>query len=380
NPNIVLGILDNNSKWVTLTELSSLSVFVFIAREIEQITGPVIDPFTVFILIAAIVGVVGTATFATRKKKTKEQIIPGKKKTCKNCGKYVKPYVTSCPYCNARLTDEETLVDAMNKLSHLFIFHDESGVCLYYHPFTESKIDPQLISGFLSAITSFGGQFDDATKKKKETTTAEKATGSDLRELVYKEYRILMETSGACKFAVLITGQASKILNFKISQFIKHFMRTYEDVLKDWKGNVRVFKDVEQMVRLIFGLTKVQDTKGKPSPSTQIKPASQPPEGVASEGGRSTPSPSPAPPAPPKPPTAPGYPAQFMKRQQPPPQASGTGPQGDPHSSVGLFELKGRIGQPGEPMRQPGPKPTPEPPKDPFSPAAPPEKGKKKKK
>ncbi|HRY30768.1 MAG TPA: hypothetical protein P5079_12120, partial [Elusimicrobiota bacterium] len=36
---------------------------------------------------------------------------------------------------------------------------------------------------------------------------------------------------------MLITGQTSKILSFKISQFIKHFMRTYEEALKDWKGN-----------------------------------------------------------------------------------------------------------------------------------------------
>nr|MDO8118682.1 hypothetical protein [Candidatus Sigynarchaeota archaeon] len=315
--------------------------------------------FTVFLLVCGIAGIVLLGLVATRPKKIKEQIVPGKKKTCKQCGKYVKPYASTCPYCGYKLAEEETMADAMNKLSHLFIFHEESGVCLYYHAFTEAKIDPQLISGFLSAITSFGGQFDEATKKKTLAPgTAAKKT-SDLKELVYKEYRILMETSGPCKFAVLITGQTSKILSFKISQFIKHFMRTYDEALKDWKGNVRIFKDVEKMVRLIFGLTKVQPEGAKPA--LPGKPAAE--EGAMPTTGPKAPPPGygslppqkpvkpvgPAPMKPTLPPSgqiAPIAAPLVQKPVSPTPQAQPS--QQQPSSASSLFALKEQIGAPGE--------------------------------
>jgi hypothetical protein len=283
-----------------------------LSASIHVTARPVINSIAMFLLIGGIAAVIGVGSMVTRPKKEEEQVIPGKKKTCKNCGKYVKPYAVTCPYCGYKLSEEESITEAMNKLRHLFVFHEESGVCLVYHPFTESKIDPQLISGFLSAITSFGTQFDDATKKKSAaaqeagTVKVQKSAGSDLKELVYKEYRILMETSGSCKFAVLIAGQSSKILSFKISQFVKHFMRTYDEVLKDWKGNVRVFKDVDKMVRLIFGLTRVQEGPGKPAVlPAGAKPAAKPAAGAV------VPEEKPPSPPPAGPKASPGY--------QPPP-------------------------------------------------------------
>ena len=156
--------------------------------------------------------------------------------------------------------EQEATTEAMNGLRHLFIFHEPTGVCLYYHPFTMEKIDPQLISGFLSAITSFGGKFEEKTAKKKKSKkhVVAETPPSDLKELVYKEYRILMETRRPCKFAVLIVGQATDILRSKVSEFIDHFMQTYGEALKDWKDDVRIFKDVHKIVALIFGFTKVQ--------------------------------------------------------------------------------------------------------------------------
>ncbi len=343
-----LSTVDIAGKLLTVRGITDFSIFAITARQVDEIETP--DYMMIVILISAIGVVIGTALIATRPKKEKEQIVPGKKKTCKQCGKYVKPYAFTCPYCGYKLAEEETMADAMNKLSHLFIFHEESGVCLYYHPFTDAKIDPQLISGFLSAITSFGGQFDDATKKKGATAAGAAAKkSSDLKELVYKEYRILMETSGPCKFAVLITGQTSKILSFKISQFIKHFMRTYDEALKDWKGNVRIFKDVEKMVRLIFGLTKVQPEGARPLPG---KPPAD--EGAAPATGPKAPPPGYSGGVPPQKPVKPGAPAP-MKPSLPASAAPQAAPRvqqaqpGQPSSAASsLFALKEQIGAPGE--------------------------------
>jgi hypothetical protein len=94
------------------------------------------------------------------------------------------------------------MTEELDSIRHVFIFHEESGVCLYYHAFTDAKIDPQLVAGFLSAITSFGGKFEDTKAKKK--------------------------------------GAATKIT--------KHFVQTYDKALKDWKGDLRPFKDAGTMI------------------------------------------------------------------------------------------------------------------------------------
>jgi len=137
------------------------------------------------------------------------------------------------------------MTEELESIRHVFIFHEESGVCLYYHAFTDAKIDPQLVAGFLSAITSFGGKFED-TKAKKKGAATKKA--SDVKELVYKEYRILMANRGPCKFAILITGKASDTLRSKLFGFTKHFVQTYDKALKGWKGDLRPFKDAGMMI------------------------------------------------------------------------------------------------------------------------------------
>ena len=154
----------------------------------------------------------------------------------------------------------ETLAEELNKLRHLFIFHEESGVCLYYHAFTPSKIDPQLISGFLAGLSAFGAQFLDAGTKKKTKKEGQDLfdPASGIKELVYGEFRVLVETRGPCKVAMLVAGKETDILKRKMIQFIDAFMQTYKHALKNWMGNVRVFKDVKKIVLSVFGLTNIQ--------------------------------------------------------------------------------------------------------------------------
>ena len=47
------------------------------------------------------------------------------------------------------------------EISSLYIIKRDTGVCLYHKDFTESAFDPQLLSSFLVAMTSF---FDEATR------------------------------------------------------------------------------------------------------------------------------------------------------------------------------------------------------------------------
>ncbi|MFX0103553.1 MAG: hypothetical protein ACFFCS_28585, partial [Candidatus Hodarchaeota archaeon] len=116
----------------------------------------------------------------------------------------------------SKLAGEESIEEAMEKLQHLFIFHGDSGICIYYHSFTKKKVDPQLVSGFLTSIFTFREPL---------------GTKSNLNRLVYEDLMVLMEDDGGpCKFVLIFQGGPSKLLEFKLPQFSRQFMERYEDV------------------------------------------------------------------------------------------------------------------------------------------------------
>ena len=148
----------------------------------------------------------------------------------------------------AEQEEQGSVAEEMNALRHLFIFHEESGVCLFYHPFTDVKIDPNLVARLNAGALSVGGS--KGLSKKKPTL--------DRKELVYLEYRMMREYEKPCFFDMLITGQSSAVLSGKFSEFIKLFMKQHGKDLKKWKGNVRIFEDVDQIMASVFGVTKVE--------------------------------------------------------------------------------------------------------------------------
>jgi hypothetical protein len=138
------------------------------------------------------------------------------------------------------------MTETMSKLRHLYVFHHESGVCIYYHPFTDAKIDPQLVAGFCYGALA-------ASKKK----IPPKKAKPELKEFEFMDHHLVAQFVGPCMFVVMVEGLASDTIRAKASQFIDHFMGKFDKDLKDWRGNVRIFKDVENDVRLVFGFTKV---------------------------------------------------------------------------------------------------------------------------
>ena len=64
---------------------------------------------------------------------------------------------------------------------------------------------------------------------------------------------VLMEDDdGPCKFVLIFQGGSSKLLEFKLSQFNRLFMEKFEDVFKNWTGNVSIFNDADDMVSKTF--------------------------------------------------------------------------------------------------------------------------------
>jgi hypothetical protein len=130
-----------------------------------------------------------------------------------------------------------TQEDVYAKLKHLFVFHKDSGACLLYKPFTPAKFDPQLIAGFISAISTFGDNF---------------SKNSRLKTLDYQDFKILLEETSHCRHALLFQGNQDETLQRELDGFIREFETTYAAQIISFRGEISVFREARSIAERIF--------------------------------------------------------------------------------------------------------------------------------
>lgn len=95
------------------------------------------------------------------------------------------------------------------EINSLYIIRRDTGVCIYHKDFTESAFDPQLLSSFLVAMTSF---FDEATGSIK----------SQARAFEGAKYRIVVEF-GEWTLGAISLKEDSAYIRDKLKRIIKLF-------------------------------------------------------------------------------------------------------------------------------------------------------------
>jgi hypothetical protein len=114
-------------------------------------------------------------------------------------------------------------------LRHFIAVYLNRGTCVFYHPFSESRIQADLISGFISAITSVYGEI--------------KGNGvqGTLEEIHYHGL-ILNSYSGKYVIGMLILeGELTPLLKDRLQYFVERFEDQYKDELSDWNGQTECF-------------------------------------------------------------------------------------------------------------------------------------------
>ena len=94
-------------------------------------------------------------------------------------------------------------------INSLYIIKRDTGVCIYHKDFTESGFDPQLLSSFLVAMTSF---FDEATRS--ITSQARAFEGSN--------YKIVVEF-GEWTLGAISTKEDTADIRIKLRRMIERF-------------------------------------------------------------------------------------------------------------------------------------------------------------
>ena len=123
------------------------------------------------------------------------------------------------------------------EISSLYIIKRDTGVCLYHKDFTESAFDPQLLSSFLVAMTSF---FDEATR----------SVTSQARAFEGTHYKIIVEF-GDWTLGAVSTKEDSAFARSKLKRLIDRFEEQF-NVLRWVDIDLAVHTRFEQSVIVEF--------------------------------------------------------------------------------------------------------------------------------
>ncbi len=135
------------------------------------------------------------------------------------------------------LTEVRTIFDDAINLEHILVLYKGTGTCVYFKSFGSEAIDPELISGFISAVSSFGKEM-----------VAQKA----LNEITYGDKMLLLADGEYIRVALVLSKKASIILRKHLTEFIAAFGKTYESELPNWRGQLNFFRNAGVFVDEIF--------------------------------------------------------------------------------------------------------------------------------
>ncbi|MBD3227152.1 MAG: hypothetical protein GF329_03105 [Candidatus Lokiarchaeota archaeon] len=133
---------------------------------------------------------------------------------------------------NKRLSDnyqQRKYIYAMNILYALMLIHKNTGLSVYNYNFTNKNLDSDLISGFLTAIQSFGSEISE-----KETK---------MEKLSYEHFEIQLSSGKYITAALISTGKPNLIIGKMINKIIREFENKYEKQLENFSGKISEFRD-----------------------------------------------------------------------------------------------------------------------------------------
>jgi len=126
--------------------------------------------------------------------------------------------------------------DAIN-LEQLLVLHKGSGTCIFFKSLGAETADPDLISGFLSAVQSFGKEIK---------------YQQSLNEITYGDKMLLLSDGNYIRVALILGKKGSMVLRRNITRYIKMFEGRFGHLLPEWRGDLHEFHDSDDLVDQAF--------------------------------------------------------------------------------------------------------------------------------
>ncbi|MHA1131120.1 MAG: hypothetical protein ACTSQQ_09945, partial [Candidatus Helarchaeota archaeon] len=125
-------------------------------------------------------------------------------------------------------------IEAAENLQHILIIHKLSGTCLFSYPCSALNFDPDLVSGFLQAISSFG------------TEVSSEETG--LEEIKYQGFVVALSEGELIRSAFICNHRPDRTLLSSIKYFTIKFEDEFRVNLENWTGDISAFRRTPSLV------------------------------------------------------------------------------------------------------------------------------------
>lgn len=126
-----------------------------------------------------------------------------------------------------------TIFDDAINIKHVLIIYKSTGTCLFFKSFGADVIDPDLITGFITAIQSFGKELKSQRM---------------LNEMNYGDKILLFYDGSYVRVSLVLDKPASQYLKKNLSAFVGKFEAEYSKKLADWHGQLNAFKDTAKII------------------------------------------------------------------------------------------------------------------------------------
>lgn len=129
-------------------------------------------------------------------------------------------------------------LEAAENLQHVLIIHKLSGTCLFSFPCSALNFDPDLVSGFLQAISSFGSEVQS------------QETG--LKAIEYQGFVVALSEGELIRSAFICSQTPNRTLLSTIKYFTIKFEDEFRFYLENWTGDISVFKKTPAIIEVYF--------------------------------------------------------------------------------------------------------------------------------
>jgi len=135
-------------------------------------------------------------------------------------------------------------------LHNVYLIHQHTGICLIHRKYGSIEFNQDLVSGFLTALKDFSVEFS-------------KGSG-ELKVIDMQVFYLLL----VFKEGVLITAAAdknddAKITHRALTDIIDKFVSQYGDRLESWSGDVRIFRNFDQIIDDILQIGRIAEIQLK---------------------------------------------------------------------------------------------------------------------
>lgn len=121
----------------------------------------------------------------------------------------------------------------------LYFIERDSGKCMYHQKFSGVEVDPDRLSGFISAIVSFSEEL------------LPKMGDEWLKTIDRGSFKLIVER-GDNVYGLLIAKQETPEVRIKLKNLVNDFEKNFSSKIKVWKGELGVFEDFRNDVFKTF--------------------------------------------------------------------------------------------------------------------------------